>query len=112
EEKYGKYLYDQSPKSIDNISSTPVRYDADAPSINGYEVLNNYFDQLFESNPKVIAFGEDVGKIGDVNQGFSGLQNKHGVNRIFDTAIREVTIMGQGIGLSMRGLRPIAEIQY
>jgi pyruvate/2-oxoglutarate/acetoin dehydrogenase E1 component len=67
---------------------------------------------LFQSNPKVIAFGEDVGKIGDVNQGFAGLQTKYGSNRIFDCGIRELTIMGQGIGLAMRGLRPIAEIQY
>ncbi|HNN30707.1 MAG TPA: transketolase C-terminal domain-containing protein, partial [Chitinophagaceae bacterium] len=84
----------------------------DAPSVNGYEVLNKYFDALFESNPKVFAFGEDVGKIGDVNQGFSGLQEKYGSNRISDTGIRELTIMGQGIGLALRGLRPIAEIQY
>jgi pyruvate/2-oxoglutarate/acetoin dehydrogenase E1 component len=80
--------------------------------INGYEVLNKYFDQLFTENPKVVAFGEDLGQIGDVNQGFSGLQEKHGKGRIFDTAIRELTIMGQGIGLALRGLRPIAEIQY
>ena len=67
--------------------------------INGFEVLNKYFDELFETNPKVVAFGEDLGLIGDVNQGFSGLQAKHGENRIFDTGIRELTIMGQGIGL-------------
>jgi pyruvate/2-oxoglutarate/acetoin dehydrogenase E1 component len=75
-------------------------------------VLNKYFDQLFQHNPKVVAFGEDLGFIGDVNQGFSGLQEKHGAQRIFDTGIRELTIMGQGIGLALRGLRPIAEIQY
>ena len=80
--------------------------------INGFEILNKYFDDLFQHNPKVIAFGEDLGFIGDVNQGFSGLQEKHGEERIFDTGIRELTIMGQGIGLAMRGLRPIAEIQY
>ncbi len=80
--------------------------------MNGYEVLNKYFDELFATNNKVIAFGEDLGYIGDVNQGFSGLQEKHGEERIFDTGIRELTIMGQGIGLSLRGLRPIAEIQY
>jgi pyruvate/2-oxoglutarate/acetoin dehydrogenase E1 component/TPP-dependent pyruvate/acetoin dehydrogenase alpha subunit len=80
--------------------------------MNGYEILNHYFDQLFASNPKVIAFGEDLGHIGDVNQGFAGLQAKHGAARIFDTGIRELTIMGQGIGLALRGLRPIAEIQY
>jgi pyruvate/2-oxoglutarate/acetoin dehydrogenase E1 component len=80
--------------------------------VNGYEVLNSYFDNLFAHNPKVVAFGEDLGKIGDVNQGFAGLQAKHGEQRIFDTGIREATIMGQGIGLALRGLRPIAEIQY
>jgi pyruvate/2-oxoglutarate/acetoin dehydrogenase E1 component len=87
-------------------------FEEDAPLINGYEILNKYFDALFTHNPKVIAFGEDLGFIGDVNQGFAGLQAKHGAGRIFDTGIRELTIMGQGIGLAMRGLRPIAEIQY
>jgi pyruvate/2-oxoglutarate/acetoin dehydrogenase E1 component len=87
-------------------------YANDSPLVNGYEVLNRYFDELFETNKKVVAFGEDVGFIGDVNQGFSGLQNKFGIHRIFDTGIREATIMGQGIGLALRGLRPIAEIQY
>jgi pyruvate/2-oxoglutarate/acetoin dehydrogenase E1 component len=87
-------------------------YAEEAPTVNGYEILNKYFDVLFSNNPKVLAFGEDVGKIGDVNQGFAGLQAKYGEHRIFDTAIRELTIMGQGIGLAMRGLRPIAEIQY
>jgi pyruvate/2-oxoglutarate/acetoin dehydrogenase E1 component len=80
--------------------------------VNGYEVLNKYFDLKFTTNPKLFAFGEDVGKIGDVNQGFSGLQEKHGTNRIFDTGIRELSIIGQGIGMALRGLRPIAEIQY
>ncbi len=80
--------------------------------LNGYEILNRYFDQLFAHNPKVVAFGEDLGLIGDVNQGFAGLQQKYGEDRIFDTGIRELTIMGQGIGMAMRGLRPIAEIQY
>ncbi|MBU6158857.1 MAG: transketolase [Bacteroidetes bacterium] len=80
--------------------------------MNGYEILNRYFDQLFARRNDVLAFGEDLGFIGDVNQGFAGLQAKHGSHRIFDTGIRELTIMGQGIGLALRGLRPIAEIQY
>lgn len=84
----------------------------DGPAQNGYEILNKYFDELFATNNKVVAFGEDLGKIGDVNQGFAGLQQKYGANRIFDTGIRELTIMGQGVGMAMRGLRPIAEIQY
>lgn len=81
-------------------------------TLNGYEILNQYFDQLFASNPAVFAFGEDVGKIGDVNQGFAGLQEKYGELRISDTGIREATIVGQGLGMALRGLRPIAEIQY
>jgi pyruvate/2-oxoglutarate/acetoin dehydrogenase E1 component len=90
----------------------PAVMDANPKQLNGYEVLNQYFDHLFANNPKVVAFGEDLGNIGDVNQGFAGLQAKYGVNRIFDTGIREQTIMGQAHGLAMRGLRPIAEIQY
>ena len=109
---YGSHLYDESPKSPLKVTTTPLQYASDSPTMNGYEILNHYFDELFTSNPKVLAFGEDVGKIGDVNQGFAGLQNKYGENRIFDTSIRELTIIGQGIGLAMRGLRPIAEIQY
>jgi pyruvate/2-oxoglutarate/acetoin dehydrogenase E1 component len=87
-------------------------YDETAPLLNGYEIINRYFDQLFASDSTVVAFGEDLGYIGDVNQGFAGLQTKYTANRIFDTGIRELTIIGQGIGLSMRGFRPIAEIQY
>lgn len=109
---YGSHLYDESPKSPMHVRTTPLQFASDAPMMNGYEILNHYFDDLFASNPKVLAFGEDVGKIGDVNQGFAGLQNKYGENRIFDTSIRELTIIGQAIGMSYRGLRPIAEIQY
>jgi pyruvate/2-oxoglutarate/acetoin dehydrogenase E1 component len=109
---YGSHLYDESPKSPLKVATTPLQFASDSPIMNGYEILNHYFDELFESNPKVLAFGEDVGKIGDVNQGFAGLQLKYGENRIFDTSIRELTIIGQGIGLAIRGLRPIAEIQY
>ena len=109
---YAKDLYNEGPKSTLNVSVESVQYAIDAPVVNGYEVLNQYFDELFARNPKVFAFGEDVGNIGDVNQGFAGLQLKHGEDRIFDTGIREQTIMGQAHGLAMRGLRPIAEIQY
>lgn len=111
-EAYGSHLYSEAPNSPLLVKGNDIEYASDAPMVNGYEVLNRYFDRLFASNNKVIAFGEDVGKIGDVNQGFAGLQAKHGENRIFDCGIRELTIMGQGIGLAMRGLRPIAEIQY
>ena len=109
---YAKDLYDEGPKSTMNVSVESVQYASDAPIVNGYEVLNHFFDELFASNPKVFAFGEDLGSIGDVNQGFAGLQAKHGEDRIFDTGIREQSIMGQAHGMALRGLRPIAEIQY
>lgn len=109
---YNTHLYNDGPKSALKVPAVAPYYPDDSPQINGYEVLNRYFDELFSTNNKVIAFGEDLGHIGDVNQGFSGLQEKYGIERIFDTGIRELTIMGQGIGLALRGLRPIAEIQY
>ncbi len=109
---YSNYLYNEGPKSALKVTPIKAVFADDAATVNGYEVLNKYFDELFTTNNKVIAFGEDLGHIGDVNQGFSGLQEKHGADRIFDTGIRELTIMGQGIGLALRGLRPIAEIQY
>ena len=111
EEIFNSDLYNEGPKSALKVSTTAIEYGQEE-MVNGFEVLNKYFDQLFASNNKVIAFGEDLGRIGDVNQGFSGLQEKYGKERIFDTGIRELTIMGQGIGLALRGLRPIAEIQY
>jgi len=109
---YNTLLYNEGPKSALKVKEIKPVFNDESKTVNGYEVLNKYFDQLFESNDKVIAFGEDVGLIGDVNQGFSGLQEKHGKQRIFDTGIRELSIVGQGIGLALRGLRPIAEIQY
>ena len=109
---YNTHLYNEGSKSALKVEEVKPGYSNDAQTLNGFEVLNRYFDQLFATNSKVFAFGEDLGFIGDVNQGFSGLQLKYGGERIFDTGIRELTIMGQGIGLAMRGLRPIAEIQY
>jgi pyruvate/2-oxoglutarate/acetoin dehydrogenase E1 component len=109
---YNTHLYHEGRRRIENIESVPVRYTDDSPILNGYEILNKYFDELFAHNPKVLAFGEDLGQIGDVNQGFAGLQLKYGKGRISDSGIRETAIIGQGIGLAMRGLRPIAEIQY
>ena len=109
---FSTHLYDEGDQNLMQVEAVPAVYEPDAPTINGYEILNRYFDQLFAANPLVFAFGEDLGKIGDVNQGFAGLQEKYGEYRIFDTGIRELTIIGQGIGMSMRGLRPIAEIQY
>lgn len=112
EKLYDTYLYHEGPKSALLVPELPLAYASDAPMLNGFEILNQYFDQLFAADSRMVAFGEDLGHIGDVNQGFSGLQEKYGIERIFDTGIRELTIMGQGIGLAMRGLRPIAEIQY
>lgn len=109
---YNSFLYNEGPKSALKVEEVKPLIPFDAESINGFEVLNKYFDQLFESNEKVVAFGEDLGNIGDVNQGFAGLQEKYGEERIFDTGIRELTIVGQGIGMALRGLRPITEIQY
>ena len=109
---FHSHLYNEGTKSLQQVQPTGLQYNENAPLLNGYQILNRYFDELFAHNPKVLAFGEDLGLIGDVNQGFAGLQQKYSDKRIFDTGIRELTIMGQGIGLAMRGLRPIAEIQY
>lgn len=109
---YNSDLYNEGPKSALRVPEVKPLIPFDAPLINGYEVLNKYFDQLFAHNPAVCAFGEDVGHIGDVNQGFAGLQDKYGVYRIWDSGIREISIVGQAIGLALRGFRPIAEIQY
>jgi pyruvate/2-oxoglutarate/acetoin dehydrogenase E1 component/TPP-dependent pyruvate/acetoin dehydrogenase alpha subunit len=111
-DQFNSNLHSTSAQNALNVPVVAAQYGSDAQQLNGYEVLNKYFDELFTQNPAVIAFGEDLGKIGDVNQGFAGLQEKHGAARIFDTGIREATIIGQGIGAAMRGLRPIAEIQY
>jgi len=109
---YSSNLYSESPRSPLEVDSEPARYSDDSPLKDGYEVLNACFDYNFTRFPEMFAFGEDVGNIGDVNQGLRGMQQKHGLDRVFDTGIREWTIMGQAIGLAMRGLRPIAEIQY
>ncbi|NCX96026.1 MAG: transketolase [Chitinophagia bacterium] len=111
-DKFSSHLYSASTSNAMNVIEIPAVYSADAPVENGYEILNKFFDYTFATNPAVVAFGEDLGKIGDVNQGFAGLQDKYGTHRISDTGIREATIIGQGIGMAMRGLRPIAEIQY
>lgn len=109
---YTSNLYSESKYAALNVSEVPAQYSADAPMKNGFEILTACFDYHLTNNPTLFAFGEDVGNIGDVNQGFAGMQAKHGEARVFDTGIREWTIMGQAIGMSMRGLRPIAEIQY
>ncbi|MFY7964750.1 MAG: alpha-ketoacid dehydrogenase subunit alpha/beta [Chitinophagaceae bacterium] len=109
---YNTHLYNQGNKSALKVNEVKPWMSFDAQQLNGYEILNKYFDMLFAQNPLVVAFGEDLGFIGDVNQGFAGLQKKYGEERIFDVGIREATIAGQAIGMAVRGLRPIAEIQY
>ncbi len=111
-DRYSSHLYSTSRFSALNIQAIDPVYDSDAPSVPGREILRDNFDKLFENNPLVVAFGEDVGKIGGVNQTYEGLQEKYGELRVFDTGIREASIIGQGIGMALRGLRPIAEIQY
>ncbi|MEL6134633.1 MAG: transketolase C-terminal domain-containing protein, partial [Bacteroidota bacterium] len=100
---------DHSPLHIQPVA--PI-YGAQPEQKSGFEILNSAFDHILGSNPAVVAFGEDVGQLGDVNQGFAGMQAKYGVDRVTDTGIRETTIVGQAIGLASRGFRPIAEIQY
>jgi pyruvate/2-oxoglutarate/acetoin dehydrogenase E1 component/TPP-dependent pyruvate/acetoin dehydrogenase alpha subunit len=109
---YSHDLLSSSAASALRIAVEPARYSDESPLKDGYEVLNVCFDKNFEKYPNLFAFGEDVGHIGDVNQGLRGMQQKYGIERVFDTGIREWTIMGQAIGMAMRGLRPIAEIQY
>lgn len=111
-ERYASHLYNESRSSALAIPEVLPKYSPESPEIYGFEVLNNCFDLALQRDPRVIAFGEDVGKLGDVNQGFKGLQEKYGKLRVSDTGIREATILGQAIGMAMRGLRPIAEIQY
>jgi pyruvate/2-oxoglutarate/acetoin dehydrogenase E1 component/TPP-dependent pyruvate/acetoin dehydrogenase alpha subunit len=108
-EKYGANLHSGTALKVKEVA--PV-YSKSAPTVMGFEVMNAAFDSILARDPRVIAFGEDVGKLGDVNQGFKGMQEKYGALRVTDTGIREATILGQAIGMAMRGLRPIAEIQY
>lgn len=108
---YKTHLIAEDKKTL-HVPVQKAEYDVDAKLVNGFEILNAYFDKVLSSNNNLIAFGEDVGKIGGVNQAFAGMQIKYGEHRVFDTGIREWTIVGQGIGMAMRGLRPIAEIQY
>lgn len=112
EDRYNSHLYSASKWSVGNITEIPAKYDEKSAMVDGREVLQAFFDFALDNDPRLFAFGEDVGKIGDVNQAFAGLQAKYGDTRVMDTGIREATIIGQGIGAALRGLRPIAEIQY
>lgn len=111
-DRYSSHLYSTSAESALKAPVIPPVYDANAPNTSGYEILNACFDAALKRDSRIVAFGEDVGYLGDVNQAFAGMQKKYGELRVTDTGIRECTIIGQGIGLAMRGLRPIAEIQY
>ena len=112
EERYSSHLYSDSENSALKVSAVEPVYSDGSPMVYGFDILNACFDAALARDPRVIAFGEDVGRLGDVNQGFHGLQAKYGDLRVSDTGIREITIAGQAIGMALRGLRPIAEIQY
>jgi 2-oxoisovalerate dehydrogenase E1 component len=112
EDDYSSHLYSESVESPLNVLEVKPVYDENSHIVDGREVLQACFDVMLENDPRVFAIGEDVGKIGDVNQAFAGLQAKHGELKVTDTGIREASIIGQGIGAAMRGLRPITEIQY
>ncbi len=111
-ERYDSHLYSETPLSALRVPAVPPVYREDSPMVNGFEVINACFNEILRRDPRVIIFGEDVGRLGDVNQGCAGLQARYGELRVSDTGIRECTIVGQAIGLALRGLRPIAEIQY
>lgn len=109
---FGTNLYAQGDASPLQVPVIHPEYDEQPKQLTGFQIINTFFDQAFAQYPELVAFGEDVGKIGDVNQGMAGLQDKYGEERVFDAGIREWSILGQGEGMAMRGLRPIAEIQY
>jgi pyruvate/2-oxoglutarate/acetoin dehydrogenase E1 component len=112
QEKYSSHLFSEGINGTDHVESVPPKYQTDAPIVDGRIILRDNFDQLLKNEDRLIIFGEDSGKIGGVNQGLEGLQGKYGDTRVADAGIREATIVGQGIGMSIRGLKPIAEIQY
>jgi 2-oxoisovalerate dehydrogenase E1 component len=109
---YDAFLYNEMPTSVLNVKPVPPVYSANSPEVPGRQVLRDNYDKLFSKYPLLVTFGEDTGHIGGVNQSLEGLQKKFSELRITDTGIREATILGQGIGLALRGMRPIAEIQY
>jgi len=111
-QSYDSYLYNETPTSALNVKPVAPVYSADSPEVPGRQILRDNYDKLFSKYPLLVTFGEDSGVIGGVNQSLEGLQKKFGELRITDTGIREATILGQGLGLALRGMRPIAEIQY
>ena len=111
-DKISSHLYTVSKEDLIAFKSTPLRYSEDASTVDGRMIIRDNFEALLKKHDNLLIFGEDVGKIGDVNQGLEGLQAKFGEIRVADTGIREASIAGQGIGMALRGLRPIAEVQY
>lgn len=111
-DNYSSHLYSQSQWKAENVKEVQPVFSENSEEVDGRVVVRNNFDKIFEKYPETLVFGEDAGNIGDVNQGLEGMQEKYGDVRVADTGIREATILGQGIGMAMRGLRPIAEIQY
>src|SRR5680860_727383 len=109
---YSKNLYSERPNRATNIPEVKPVYLDNPEKVDGRIIIRDNFDKLFEKYPNTLIFGEDTGAIGDVNQGLEGLQKKYGKLRVADTGIRETSIVGQGTGMALRGLRPIAEIQY
>lgn len=112
QDRYSSHLHSQSEAQATKVAEVKPSYDDQSEEVDARIIIRDNFDQLLSNHPEVLIFGEDAGKIGDVNQGLEGMQDKHGELRVSDTGIREATILGQGIGMAMRGLRPIAEIQY
>lgn len=110
--KFSKHLYSETAQNALEVTEVKPTYDKDAPEVDARIIIRDNFDKIFETYPETLIFGEDSGTIGDVNQGLEGMQDKYGKLRVADAGIREATILGQGIGMAMRGLRPIAEIQY
>jgi 2-oxoisovalerate dehydrogenase E1 component len=112
EDRFSSHLWSDTDQALLSVSEVKPVYSSESPMIQAFDLLNRGFDEIFARDKRVIAFGEDVGHLGAVNQGFRGLQGKYGTLKIMDTGIREITILGQAIGMAMRGLRPVAEIQY
>ena len=112
QDRYSSHLYSESVLAATKVNEVAPTYDPDAKEVDARIILKDNFDYILSNHPESLVFGEDSGQIGGVNQGLEGMQEKHGELRVSDTGIREATILGQGIGMAMRGLRPIAEVQY
>ena len=112
QKRYSSHLHSESTLAASRVPAVPAIFEQNSPKVRGFEILNAAFDDMLARDPRIVIFGEDVGQLGGVNQALAGLQAKYGELRVSDTGIREATIIGQAIGMALRGLRPIAEIQY